>query len=102
MRIITTLLLLLATVAVGATRELPIAPVHAFLRKYFPTFSIYLLSFLDPLSADSGIMFIDEIYGSQRTEGIQYDTGSTGNPASGSIDLYLDIYEPTGTNLPEK
>ena len=72
------------------------------MRNGLPTFSIYLLSFLVPLSADTGVMFVDEIYGSQRTEGIQYDTGSTGNPASGSIDLYLDIYEPTGTNLPEK
>mgnify|MGYP001024935852 CR=1 FL=1 len=72
------------------------------MRNGLPTFSIYLLSFLVPLSADTSVMFVDEIYGSQRTEGIQYGTGSTGNPASGSIDLYLDIYEPTGTNLPEK
>lgn len=76
--------------------------VCSYLRKYSPSFSLYLLTFLDLLSANTGIMFIDEIYGCQRTEGIQYGTGSTGNPASGYIDLYLDIYEPTGTNLPEK
>ena len=72
------------------------------MRTCLPTFSIYLLSFLLPLSANTGVMFVDEIYGSRSTEGIQYSTGSTGNPASGSIDLCLDLYEPTGTNLPEK
>ena len=72
------------------------------------TFLIYFLLFLVPLFANTGsiantgIMFVDEVYGSQRTEGIQYGTGSTGNPANGSIDLCLDIYEPTGTDLPEK
>ena len=67
-----------------------------------PSFLIYLLLSLASLSANTGIMFVDEIYGSRRTEGIQYGTGSTGNPPSGSIDLCLDIYEPTGINLPEK
>lgn len=60
----------------------------------------HLLLFPALLSANTGIMFIDEIYGFQETENIIYGTGSTGNPGSGSIDLCLDIYEPTGANLP--
>lgn len=66
------------------------------------TFPILFISFFTPLFASTGIMFVDEIYGVQETENITYGTGSTGNPASGSIDLLLDIFEPSGANLPEK
>ena len=70
--------------------------------KFIFIFSAYLALSVVPLSADTGIMFIDEIYGIRETENIVYGAGSTGNPASGSIDLLLDIFEPTGDNLPEK
>ncbi len=68
---------------------------------FFVTTTIFLSS-LAPLSATTNIMFIHEIYGIRETENIVYGTGSIGNPASGSIDLLLDIFEPTGDNLPEK
>lgn len=60
------------------------------------------LFLVGPLFANPGILFIDELYGTQRTNDIQYGTGSTGNPASGSIDLFLDLYQPTGASLPDK
>ena len=61
-----------------------------------------LLSFLAPLLANDEVMFVDELYGSQLTEDVLYGSGSTGNPSSGMMDLYLDLYQPTGANLPEK
>jgi len=71
---------------------------HSYL-SWLATLSLFLVG---PLFADPGIMFIDELYETQRTNDIQYGTGSTGNPASGSIDLFLDLYQPSGANLPEK
>lgn len=61
--------------------------------------SLYLVG---PIFAKTGIMFIDEIYEAKRTNDIQYGKGSTGNPASGSIDLFLDLYQPNGINLTQK
>ena len=61
--------------------------------------SLYLIG---PIFAKTGIIFIDEIYEAKRTNDIQYGKGSTGNPASGSIDLFLDLYQPNGINLPQK
>ena len=45
MKIITTLLLLLAPVAVVATKELPIATVHAFLKEDFDEDQIISFTF---------------------------------------------------------
>ena len=61
-----------------------------------------LLAFLLHVSANADSMFIDEIYGFKETEDIVYSTGSTGNPTNGSIDLSLDLFEPTGVDLPAK
>ena len=72
------------------------------MKKYVVICLANIASLLGFTSASNGIMFVDEIYGVQETEDIVYGTGSTGNPASGSIELLLDIFEPTGTNLPEK
>ncbi len=61
--------------------------------------SLYLVG---PIFAKTGIMFIDEIYEAKRTNDIQYGKGSTGNPASGSIDLFLDLHQPNRINLTQK
>ena len=60
------------------------------------------LYFVGPIFAKTGTMFIDEIYEAKRINDIQYGKGSTGNPASGSIDLFLDLYQPNGINLKQK
>ena len=54
--------------------------------------SLCLLSFLAPLLANDEVMFVDEFYGSQLTQNVLYGSGSTGNPSSDNMDLYLDLY----------
>ena len=70
MKIITTLLLLLATVAVGATKEPPMATVHVFLKENCPI-AIYhtkTLSELHERYAEEGIAFRGYVSTSKATE----------------------------------
>ncbi|MCH1502459.1 MAG: hypothetical protein L7V86_02645 [Verrucomicrobiales bacterium] len=70
MKIITTLLLLLATAAVGATKERPIATVHVFLKENCPI-AIYhtkTLSELHERYAEEGIAFRGYVSTSKATE----------------------------------
>ena len=70
MKTITTLILLLATVAVGATKELPIATVHVFLKENCPI-AIYhtkTLSELHERYAEEGIAFRGYVSTSKATE----------------------------------
>ncbi len=44
--------------------------------------------------------FLDPQYGVRVTKDIVYATGAVRSPAPGSIDLLLDVYEPTGAGVP--
>ena len=73
-----------------------------FITTIWINFIVISLYFVGPTFAKTGTMFIDEIYEAKRINDIQYGKGSTGNPASGSIDLFLDLYQPNGINLKQK
>ena len=70
MKIITTLLLLLAPVAVVATKELPIATVHAFLKEDCPIarYHTKTLSELHERYAKEGIAFRGYVSTSKATD----------------------------------
>lgn len=48
----------------------------------------------------SSVPFLDPIYDVGVQSNVLYGTGSVGNPASGQIDLLLDLYSPTGPDAP--
>ncbi len=64
-------------------------------------FTVWTLCVGFPVQAQQ-TPFLDPIFGTVVTSGIQYGTGSVGNPASGQIPLHLDVYQPTGAGLPAK
>jgi acetyl esterase/lipase len=45
-------------------------------------------------------LFRDPQFSVQLTLGLVYGTGGVGEPAPGSVDLLLDLYEPTGFGVP--
>ena len=54
-------------------------------------------------SVHASTPFLDMMYGYSKTSDIVYGSGNLGYPTTtGTISLLLDIYQPTGTNLPAK
>ena len=52
----------------------------------------------NPLVAGAAQVFVDPIFDVNVTHGVQY--GSNVNGFGGTVDLFLDVYEPTGAGVP--
>jgi acetyl esterase/lipase len=63
---------------------------------------LFLSILVSGVSLPAGTLFLDAVFEVQRTNNIRYGTGDVGNPVSGQIDLFLDLYQPVGESLPEK
>jgi acetyl esterase/lipase len=69
-------------------------------RKVFLMRWFYVSCFLVCSVSSAQTDFLDPQFGVSVTKDIVYATGAVRSPAPGSIDLLLDVYEPTGAGVP--